>query len=79
MFHPNVGGVDIGCAVLIEVRRADAIRQSLHRQRPILDGGEDVRRSLDVVAEQVAFGEFQLRPEDLVQVRDAELVAITEA
>ena len=59
-------------ALLIERDRiVDAVRKSLHDERTIGDDGEDERRDGRVVAQQVALGQLELRPEELGQVGDA--------
>ena len=63
-------------ALLVERRAVDAVRKPLHHQRPIGDGGQDERRHLRVVAEQIALGELAVRPEDLREVGDAEPLAV---
>ena len=61
--------------MLVERLGRDAVRKALHHERPVGDRGQDVRRGLHVVAEQIALGELLLRPEHLVQVGDREPLA----
>ena len=51
------------------------IRIAFHRQRPVVYGRKNERRRFDVVAEEIALGEALLRPEDLVEVADAQHIA----
>src|SRR5262245_16397713 len=59
--------------MLIELRRVDAVWKSLHHEGPVRDGRQDERRDLCVVADQIALGQLEVRPEDLVQVADPEV------
>src|SRR5262252_2839779 len=64
--------------MLIELRSVDAVWKSLHHERPVLDGRQDERRDLRVVAHQIALGHLEVRPEDLVQVADLEVEVARE-
>jgi hypothetical protein len=48
----------------------DAVRKALHDERPIGHRRQNERRDLRVVAEEIAFRQLLLRPEDLVQITD---------
>ena len=76
--HADVRRHGVRRAVLVEGWRGDAIRQPLHRQRPVLHRRQDVGRGLDVVAEELAFRELLFRPEDLAEIGDAQLIAVGE-
>ena len=65
-------------AVLIERRCRDAVGEALHDQRPIGDGRQHEGRGADVIAEEIALRQLLLRPENLMQVRDAQPVATGE-
>ena len=60
-FAPDARRRRIRMALLIERRLVDAVRKPLHDHRPIGDGRQQQRRHLHVVAEQLAFGDAQLR------------------
>src|SRR5262249_777063 len=62
-------------AVLIERVRGDAVRKALPYQGSITNCGEEGRCDLGVVSKQVTLRELQFRPEDLVEVGDAQRVA----
>jgi hypothetical protein len=64
--------------VLIEGLGGDAVGKPLHHQRAIGDDGKQLRRDPRVVAEQIALGQLQLRPEDLVKVGHRERVAVRQ-
>src|SRR5262245_22206452 len=61
--------------MLIERRGGDTVWKTFHHQRTIGDGGQKDPRNLDVVPKQITLRELKLRPEDLVEVGDAQLVA----
>ncbi len=69
-------GRHLGRAVLVERRAGDAVREALHHERTIGHGRQDERRDARVVAHQIALGQLQLRPEQLVQVGDLQRVAV---
>ena len=62
-------------AVLVERLRVDTVRIPLHDQRPIGQHREHAGGAADVVPEQVAFGQLQLRPEGLREITDLEAAA----
>ena len=64
--------------LLVERGPVDAVRKPLHHQRPVVDAGQQERRRLHVVADQLALGDAELRPEHLRQIRDAQRVAVRQ-
>ncbi len=68
-------GVFVGRPVLIERLRIDAVRIAFHHQGAIRQRRQDEGRHANVMAEQVAFRELQLRPEHLAEAADLQAVA----
>ena len=54
----------------------DTVRKPFHHQRSIFDDRQQQRRNAGVVAQQVALGVWPGRPEDFLQIRNVERVAI---
>ena len=61
--------------MLVERLAVDAVREPLHHERPVGEHRRMTRRHPRVVAEQIALGELQRRPEHLAQVGDGQRVA----
>src|SRR5204862_8215726 len=61
--------------LLIERRPADAIREALHDERTILDGGKNEGGDFGVISEQIAFGQLAVGPENFRRGRRADLFA----
>ena len=53
----------------------DAVRETLHVERPAAEMGESVLGDTGVVGDQVALGQTRNRKEGLVRVRDLNVVA----
>ena len=62
-------------ALLVEEVAVDPVRVALHVERPAADVVQRARRDLEVVRDEVALRQPGLREEDLVRVRDRDLVA----
>ena len=62
-------------ALLVEELAVHAMRIAEHLHRPVADVREQVVGEVDVVADEVALREAALREEDLVRVRDLDVVA----
>src|SRR5439155_27384879 len=62
-----------GRALHEEELAARAVRVTLHHHGTIADVREEQGRDVRVVLEEVAFGEPELRPEQLAQVREPDL------
>ena len=67
---PSAGAADRTHAVV------DAVRKALHHERAIGDDRQDERRHRRVVAQQIALGQLELRPEQLGEVGDPDPRAI---
>ena len=63
-----------GCVLLEERLPVDAVREPGHHDRPILEVRQQPRADGAVVVDQVAFGVTLVRPENLVQVGETNLV-----
>ena len=71
------GGCSFCAALLIELHAVvDAVGKALHDERTIGDDRQDERRDGRVVAQQVALGQLELRPERLGEVGDPDSAAI---
>ena len=69
--HP-LGGVGLR-VLLVEELTVNAVGHPLERQRSVLDVGDHRGGDVEVVREQIAFGEPFFRPVDLVEVRQPQL------
>ena len=71
----DVLGMVRGHALLVEEVPVDAVREALHVERPAPEVGECAVRDADVVGDEVALRQPALREEELVRVRDRDVVA----
>ena len=62
-----------GCGLLVEERAFRAVRHAFHRQRASVEVGADQVGHVPVVREEVSLRVLLLRPEDLVQVGEAQV------
>jgi hypothetical protein len=65
----------VGRTMLVERFRGDPVRIPLHHQRAVGQHRQDQLSDADVVAEQIALGQFQFRPECLAEIADLQRVA----
>ena len=68
----------LGAALLEEggIGVVDALGEAAQGQRPPLQVGDDRRRDLGVVVDDLALGEARLRVEDLVEVGELQLTPV---
>ena len=64
-----------GHALLVEEVALDAVGVSLHLHRPSGDVVKDRLGNVDVVLDEVAFGQAHLGKEDLLEIGDLDLAA----
>src|SRR5581483_12061112 len=65
-------------ALMERLRPSESVRKPLEAEGTIIERRQDVRRNLDVVAEEIRLREAERRPNDTLELIDLERRAVVE-